>query len=344
MSHSWSLDWSHGRTTIHSGAGAIGRTDFLLADGRRLNPFHEAPWITRGEAIDAPGLVNLRGDWPCLPFGRPYSPADRLGEPWASAVATPLPEGVVPFAASDMLLHGYGANAEWSLVSTSPDGLVVGLDYPADSAIRRATRTVRPVDGKAAMDVFVEILARQACRLPFGFHPNFALRGRPGSFRLEPGPFRMGRTHPGEDGVTRARVNSQFTSLAEVPLLEGGTGRFDQLPFADDREEILQLCGLEGGIRLVDDDARVAWTLAWDSSKLPSCLLWMSNRGRQFAPWNGENLCIGVEPIASAFDLGPSVASADNPIASEGIATTISLEADVAYCVGYRISGESLGL
>ena len=72
MSESWTLEWSHGRTMVHAGAGAIGKTDFRLEDGRWINPFHEAPWITRGEAIDYPCLKNLRGDWPCVPFGRRY--------------------------------------------------------------------------------------------------------------------------------------------------------------------------------------------------------------------------------------------------------------------------------
>src|SRR5947209_8858571 len=56
MKESWSLEWSHGRTLIHAGAGAIGKTDFRLEDGRWLSPFHEDaldhPW--RSDRISLP--------------------------------------------------------------------------------------------------------------------------------------------------------------------------------------------------------------------------------------------------------------------------------------------------
>jgi len=339
MSASWSLDWSHGRTTVHAGGGAIGQTDFRLPDGRRVNPFHEAPWIARGVAAEPPALANLRGDWPCLPFGRPYEASDGLPEPWATAAASAMPDGLGP---SDRMLHGYGANADWSLVSNADGALVVGLDYPGDSLIRRVTKAVRPVSGVAAIDVSVEIAARRPCALPFGFHPNFALRGPPGSFRIEPGPFRFGLTHPARDGVTHARPDTRFDDLAHVPLQSGGAGRFDRLPFADDREEIVQLCGLKGGMRLVDEDARVVWTLTWDTGRLPSCLLWMSNRGRRLAPWGGENLCLGVEPVAAAFDLGPAAGLAHNPISQAGVATAVQLAADATPSLGYRLAAAAL--
>jgi hypothetical protein len=121
-------------------------------------------------------------------------------------------------------------------------------------------------------------------------------------------------------------------------LRGGGHGRFDLLPFADDREEILQLCGIDGGVALIDESAGVTWHLSWETSELPSCLLWMSNRGRKHAPWNGENLCLGVEPVASAFDLGPSVAAARNPIAAGGVRTAIHLEPGIPRTFSYRIS------
>ncbi len=43
----------------------------------------------------------------------------------------------------------------------------------------------------------------------------------------------------------------------------------------------------------------------------PSCLLWLSNRGRTAYPWNGRHLAIGIEPVCAPFDLG--VQHANNP-------------------------------
>jgi len=341
MTQSWSLEWSHGRVTVHAGAGAIGRTRFRLEDERWVEPFHEAPWISAGETVE-PGLQNLRGDWPCLPFGRVYAVTDGLQEPWNSLSNGPMPTAADPLVESDWLLHGYGAAANWTLVSQTKDRLILGLDYPNDSPIERITRTVQPLDGQAALDVSVEIWARRPCLRPFGFHPNFALHGAPGSFRIEPGPFKFGLTHPGSDPAGRARPNSLFTALADVPLKSGSSECFEALPFADDREDILQLCGIEGGVRMVDLHDQVAWHLNWNTERLPSCLLWMSNRGRRFPPWNGRNLCVGVEPVASAFDLGSVIASADNPIARAGVATAITLEPDIPLELGYRLRGQSV--
>src|SRR4051794_19200913 len=125
MTDSWSLDWSHGSVAVHSGAGAIGRTRFVLEDGREVEPFHEAPWITAGEMVE-PRLRNLRGDWPSLPFGRVYGPGDGLVGPWSGLVGMPLDASAAPLGESDHLLHGYTANAEWSLVSKTADELVLG--------------------------------------------------------------------------------------------------------------------------------------------------------------------------------------------------------------------------
>lgn len=42
-------------------------------------------------------------------------------------------------------------------------------------------------------------------------------------------------------------------------------------------------------------------------------MLWISNRGRKGLPWGGTNLCLGVEPITSAFDFGQGVSANENP-------------------------------
>ena len=339
MPQTWSLDWSHGQVTVHAGAAALGRTRFRLEDGRFVEPFHEAPWITAGEMVE-PGLANLRGDWPCLPFGRLYDSDDPLVGAWRELVDASLPEAADPLGPSDHLLHGYSAASEWKLVSLTREAITLGLDYPGDSPIARITRTIRPIDGQAGLDVSVEIQARPPCVRPFGFHPNFALRGKPGSFRIELGPYRFGLSHPVAEAAARAEPDRRFTTLAEVAVKSGGHERFDRLPFADDREDILQLCGIEGGVHLVDEHDRVAWDLSWDTAKLPSCLLWMSNRGRKFPPWNGRHLCVGVEPVASAFDFGSVIAASDNPIAQSGVRTAITIEPETLLTLGWRIRGQ----
>ena len=186
MGETWSIEWSHGHATVHAGAGALGRTDFRLDDGRTVNPFYEAPWLGRAEPVEPPVMTNLRGDWACLPFGHPYGADEGLTGAWAKAAAAAVDR---PLTLGETIQHGYGANVDWRLVSQTAAALTIAVDYPAESPIAGLTRTIRPVPGQAAIDVSVEIGARVPCRRPFGFHPNFALRGAPGSFRIEPGRF-----------------------------------------------------------------------------------------------------------------------------------------------------------
>jgi len=339
MGETWSIEWSHGHATVHAGAGALGRTDFRLDDGRTVNPFYEAPWLGRAEPVEPPVMTNLRGDWACLPFGHPYGADEGLTGAWAKAAAAAVDR---PLTLGETIQHGYGANVDWRLVSQTAAALTIAVDYPAESPIAGLTRTIRPVPGQAAIDVSVEIGARVPCRRPFGFHPNFALRGAPGSFRIEPGRFAFGLTHPtGERGVSMTKREARFSSLGEAPLASGGTAPFDRLPLAEDTEEIVQLCGIDGSVRLLDEAERAAWTLTFDKT-LPSLLLWMSNRGRRYDPWNGRNLCLGVEPIASAFDLGTPASVAPNPIADAGVPTALTLDPAKPVTVGFRLSGRAL--
>src|ERR1700726_3555606 len=103
MAETWSITWSHGRATVHAGAGALGRTDFRLDDGRTVDPFYEAPWLGRAEPVDPPVMANLRGDWACIPFGHPYGREEGLTGAWAKAAATALDGSLAP---ADIIQHG----------------------------------------------------------------------------------------------------------------------------------------------------------------------------------------------------------------------------------------------
>ncbi|WP_455854068.1 hypothetical protein [Ensifer canadensis] len=76
-------------------------------------------------------------------------------------------------------------------------------------------------------------------------------------------------------------------------------------------------------------------------SIFPSLLLWYSNRGRKAYPWDGKHLALGVEPVCSAFDLGPAVSSADNPLASPAAPTSLPFDSDQPFVTRYRISVEA---
>jgi hypothetical protein len=332
----WHLEWTHGAFDLHANGGMLGGVAFALG-GRTIRPFYEAPWLGRPEP-QPPGLLGvMRSEFPCVPFGVPYAP-DGLPDDWRNAVATPIDARDAAHDASDDLQHGYGCASAWTLVRQTAHEIEIALDYPEGSPIARLTRIVRADPAHAALDVVLRIDARTAARRPAGLHPNLALPALAGAFRIEPGPFRFGMVHPGgpEPGVSRALAGATFDALDRVPLRDGGTGALDRLPLADATEEIVQLCGIDGTVTLTDDDARTRYRLTWDADALPSLLLWISNRGRTYAPWNGRNLCVGVEPVASAFELGCAASLAPNPINARGVRTALALSPDAPTEIAYR--------
>ena len=55
-------------------------------------------------------------------------------------------------------------------------------------------------------------------------------------------------------------------------------------------------------------------------------LIWMSDGGRDYAPWEGRNKrCIGLEDICGYFHLGTGPSVADNPVAASGTPTAVTL-------------------
>jgi hypothetical protein len=338
MNAVWHLVWQHGKIEMHARGGMLGGVELQLG-GRTLKPFYEAPWLGSAEA-QPDGLLGLmRSEFPCVPFGVPYVP-EAVAPEWRAAVAT-TPDAL---DASDDLQHGYGCANHWSLVGQTTDSIEIAIDYPASSPIRRLERRITVDPARPALDFLLRIHARRAVSRPLGLHPNFALPPLAGNFRIEPGAFQFGMVHPGgpEPGVSTALAGATFETLARVPLSWGGSGAFDRLPLDQATEEIFQLCGCDGHVLLADSASGAQYRLSWDARRLPSLLLWISNRGRQYSPWNGRNLCVGVEPVASAFELGCTASLAPNPIQARGVATQLELSPDAPMEIVYRIEAEAL--
>ncbi|MGG1948947.1 hypothetical protein AB1286_32635 [Trinickia sp. NRRL B-1857] len=337
LNQRWHLEWHHGSLAVYATGGMLGNVEFKHA-GRLVRPFYEVPWLADAEAAGAQGLVaHMRSEFPCVPFGVPYR-ANQVDEAWHAALTTSAAQYDPAMDASDDLLHGYGAIGEWTLVSQSASEIRIAIDYPTSSAISRLTRVIRADLAAPAIDFELHIEARRTSARPLGLHPNIALPSLTGALRIDPGAFAFGMVHPGgpEPGVSRARAGAQFSRLDNVPLGAGGHAAFDRLPLADDTEEILQLCGMDGSVTMIDEVADVAYRLTWDAAVLPSLLLWISNRGRRYAPWNGRNLCVGVEPIAGAFELGCQASLAANPINAQGVATAVTLDPEAPVTLAYR--------
>ena len=93
-------------------------------------------------------------------------------------------------------------------------------------------------------------------------------------------------------------------------------------------------------VALVNHEERYRVRVTWDTSVLKHLLLWVSNRGRDYLPWNGENRCLGIEPVTSAFDYGTSICSQPNPLSDAGAPTTVALTAGVELVIRHTVTVE----
>ncbi|MFM7335954.1 MAG: hypothetical protein ACKO1H_16380, partial [Tabrizicola sp.] len=321
------IAWAHGMASVQALGGMLGPVTFLLPDGRQVSPLHVAPWFddpTR--SAQPPILQELRGEWPCVPFGTDALRA--LPEGWSATGET--------FDGADVP-HGHSSNVEWVFTKTTHDHIALTCDYPEAHPIRRLTRTIAADPKAPALDITLTVEARRPCRLPIGLHPTLRLP-LTGQARLESPAFRQGRTFPldVEPGQGRLFPGATFPSLTAIPSRDGTTLSLTHLPLTENTEELVQLCGVTGGFRLHHPDG---WHVAldWDTSHFPSLLLWISNQGRSYAPWNSRHVALGVEPVCAAFDLGPAVSNAPNPISAAGIATAHAFDPDTPFTTRYRI-------
>lgn len=330
------LSWPHGMLQVHPRGGMFGPGTFLLSDGRQVSPFYVAPWWNEPESASLDGLMKtLRGEWPCVPFGFGM-PKESFPPDWQDVIDNSWVDGPV---------HGYGSNHDWTFEPQSdPREVRLYIDYPADEDVARLERVIAADPDAAAIEVGLRIFARKDCRVPVALHGCFAVPDAPGAVELVPGNYRQGLTHPTtvEPGVDCFMPSQSFQNLDAVPGRDGGVINAAQLPLDRSAEELLQLNDCDGHFDLLNHKDGYQLRFDWDASLLPSVLLWYSNKGRQYAPWNGRCLSIGIEPTASAFGLAPQTSVSENPIAQDGTRTWVECSAAQPVDIRYRISVSNL--
>ena len=317
-----SLTWDRGHLDVQAMGAMLGPVEVTLGDGRRISPFAVAPWSddpTQGwEAATPPLVKRLRGDWICLPFGLPGKPRTDLNSDWLRGLDAHL-------ASPDPAQHGACSNSSWHLESAQPRSLYASFTPDAKFPIARIERRISVVDGDPTISCDARIIARTSCELPWGMHPVLRLPEEPGAFEIGFGGEEIAvLTYPGvfEEGVSRIAHGRICSGLDAVPMADGTERSFSRLPLPFATEELLLVTGHKGAARLTNRAARYRVVIEWDPDVFPSVLLWISNRGRRYAPWSGRFLALGVEPVCAPFDLGYAHAiNPNSPMRAHGVAT-----------------------
>jgi hypothetical protein len=277
---SWRIAAGHIEGFVTRHGGHLGPVRF-----GDIQPFSVAPWAEEKLDPATPMILRvLRGDFFCMPFGG----------------------NATPFRGERHPIHGETANAPWRLEAQRPGYLHLSL------------RTkIRP----ARVDKHIWIRDAVYCRhvvsgmrgpMNFGHHAmlKFQTPGVISTSRFVSGQvFPEAFEKPAERGYQSLRPGARFQSLRRVPLLTGGWTDLSRYPARRGFEDLVMLEN--------DPRSRFAWTAVtfpqqryvWlalkDPRVLGATILWISNGGRHYPPWNGRHVDVmGLEDITGYFHYG----------------------------------------
>ena len=254
-----------------------------------LRPLHRAPWVESGEALPdfvAPIEARLAGDFFCAPFAQ---------------------------ASAEVAIHGWAANGTWDTAGrkTTADGAVTATyRLRQDILGARLTKEITLCPGHPIVYQRHTFEGGEGL-LPVAHH---AMLHVPGGAQLSFSTKHSGAT-PGQGletdparGRSILRYPQRFDDLSSVSRADGATVDASFYPFDSGHEDLVVLTERPG--------TRLGWSAAVaardgfvffavkDAAALPQTVLWMSNGGRDYAPWNGRHRAvIGIEEAATGIHL-----------------------------------------
>ncbi len=289
---SWRIASGGSEAFVTQTGGHLGPVRIQIGD-RIVEPFSVAPWAEETLRLPSePMLRSLRGDFFCLPFGGNEKPYQGETHP----------------------AHGDSANLNWTLEGL--DGNEIHLSMRTKTRPGRVDKRVR-LEGSIIYQT--HIISNMSGPMPAGHH---AMLRFPSEGRLSTSGFLHGRVYPGEferpsaGGYTSLLPGATFNDLSQVPMANGETADLSRYPARDGFEDLVQVyhpgdTPFAWNAVVVDG---YVWVSLKDPRVLPATVLWHSNGGRHYNPWNGRHRrVLGVEDVRAYFHFGVAESAGDNP-------------------------------
>ena len=298
--------------TLDLRAGHV-RSLEISADGRTLRPLHTAPWVDdpaiTGDVSIPANLRYLSGDFFCAPFG-------------ASDIEPAPP-------------HGWTANSPWTHVETTSGPGSVTARYRLERTVMGAavekTFTLRDghpflyeshafIGGTGALPVANHAMVRFAGGGRLSFSPKAFAETPNGA--PEPDPAR---------GRSRLAYPAQVTDPTHMPMADGSTADITRYPFAERHEDLVMLVEAPGHdlgwIAAQRPDSRDVFISLKNPNDFPVTMLWFSNGGRDYPPWNSRHVgVLGMEEGRVYSGHGHRAAIEPNPLNEAGFPTALTLD------------------
>jgi len=283
-----------------------------IRDGQRtLSPLHRASWVDDPDAVfpeaTPPNVKRLSGDFLCAPFGR-----------------NDVEEGPS---------HGWPANSAWDHVETVRQDDRLTASFRLQRLVMGATVEKRItliaghpfiyqehsfIGGAGAISAAHHVMVHMADGGDLAFSPKQAVQTPPEALETDPKRGRSVLAYP-----------AHTENLSAFPLANGGMADLTRYPVGECHEDFLTLAeaparslGWSVVSRIAEQDRIVVLKRP---DVLPVTMLWMSNGGRDYAPWNGSHTgVLGIED-ARASPLGHAASCADNDLTRSGIPTAFVL-------------------
>ena len=283
--------------------GNLLRLEFQDGD-RRLSPLTTAPWVGQADEVLPEGLAPveqwLSGDFLCAPF--------------ATSDVEPAPP------------HGWSANSEWTVTESDSSRIVAELDRTIMGA---HLKKVLQLTDSAPLLLQEHYISGGSGGLTLAHHPMVRIRGR-GRFSCSPKQLALTPEKPLDEGRNRLQCSISTSDMERIPASNGETVSLADVPIGDAHEDFVTLIeangctlGWSAVVRFEEDD--VVFFLK-DPALLPVTMLWHSNGGRDYAPWNGRHRgVLGIEDGCTAGAASHKAALEPNPVSATGVPTALSL-------------------
>jgi hypothetical protein len=283
----------------------------ITAEAGELQPLHRAPWLDSGETLPehiAPVERRLAGDFFCAPFAQ---------------------------ATQDVPIHGWAANGSWEsagIVGSADRSLSATYHLRQSVSGARLTKHLTLCAGHPVV-YQSHVFQGGEGHIPVAHH---AMLHVPGGAQLSFSPKGAGRTPPAAPETDPARGRSilaypqLFDALAAVRCADESVTDASFYPFARRHEDVIVLSEMPGGVlgwsaALATRDGFLFFAIK-DARLLPHTVLWMSNGGRDYPPWNGRHLAvIGIEEGAVGLHLPAGHCGGDD-VSAAGLPTGLSLD------------------
>ena len=306
--------------------GHLAPVTFRTARGA-IQPFAIAPWA--GEKLvpgTAPVLRPLRGDFFCAPFGGNEK----------------------TFRGEDHPAHGETATSPWKFIAQHSEPTGTELVVRMQTRVRAGEITKRIFLRHGETNLYCRHeLNGFSGPLNLGHHAMLAFPPENGPGQILLSPWKAGRVcpqpfeTPAAGGYSSLKTAAPFRALNRVPLATGGFTDLSQYPAREGFEDLVMMSsrarpGQLAWTTVTFPEAGWLWFGIKDPRTLASTILWHSNGGRHYPPWNGRHRrVLGLEEVTSYFHLGLPASVVPNPVSKAGISTVLQLRRDRVTTINY---------